>query len=230
MLNMNVQPLVKTMKRTSMRDKAYQNFSDLLLNMRIQPGQFITQKELVEITDMSLSTVRELIPRLEADGLIKAIPQRGLQVTHVDVNLIKNAFELRLILEKRAIAHFTEYASDSKIDELIDDHVSILEQAERGVDKVLIEQAQLTDWQFHDTIIDHLGNEIISKIYRVNSIKIRLIISEKSRISQFNLPRVFSEHLKILNAVKARDVAAAEAALQEHMSSAQKHSFDTYTR
>lgn len=221
---------MSTKTRTSMRDKAYQNFSDLLLNSRIQPGQFLTQKELVEITDMSLSTVRELIPRLEADGLIRAIPQRGLQVTHIDLNLIKNAFELRLILEKRAIAHFTEFAEQALIERLLDEHQTVLAAAENGADKSLLEKAQLTDWEFHDTIIDFLDNEIISKIYRVNSIKIRLIISEKTRISPFSLTRVFSEHLKILNAVEARDVQAAEVALEEHILSAKKHSFETSFR
>ena len=35
--------------------------------------------------------IRELIPRLEADGLIRTVPQRGMQVAQVDVRLIRDA-------------------------------------------------------------------------------------------------------------------------------------------
>ena len=35
---------------------------------------------------MSLGAIRELIPRLEADGLITTVPQRGMQIAHVDLN------------------------------------------------------------------------------------------------------------------------------------------------
>lgn len=208
-----------------MREQAYANFSDLLLTMRIKPGQFLTQKELVSMTDMSLATVRELIPRLEADGLIKAIPQRGLQVTHIDMNLIKNAFELRLILEKRAIEHFAKHADDTQIDELLDEHLAILEQAKQEVTPSLIEQAQHADWHLHDAIITKLDNEIISNIYKVNAIKIRLIIADKSRIWPSNLERIFSEHLKILGALKRRDAEAAIVAMEQHILSAKQNAF-----
>ena len=51
------------------------------------PGQFISQRELVELTGLPLGAIRELVPRLEAEGLIKTVPQRGMLVAHVDVSL-----------------------------------------------------------------------------------------------------------------------------------------------
>ena len=37
-----------------------------------------------DAADMPLGAVREMIPRLEAGGLIRTVPQRGLQIAHVD--------------------------------------------------------------------------------------------------------------------------------------------------
>ena len=46
-----------------LRDKAYDSFTERLLSREIKPGQFVSQRELVEITNMPLGAIRELIPR-----------------------------------------------------------------------------------------------------------------------------------------------------------------------
>jgi len=96
-----------------LRDQAYQRFTHGLLAREIHAGQFVSQRELAAITGMTLGAIRELIPRLEADGLIRTVPQRGIQIAHVDVNLIRNAFGFRLIVEREAFARFAEKASDA---------------------------------------------------------------------------------------------------------------------
>ena len=88
-----------TASRLKLRDKAYDSFTERLLNREIKPGQFVSQRELVEMTGITLGAIRELIPRLEAEGLITTVPQRGMQVAHVDLSLIRNAFQFRLFLE-----------------------------------------------------------------------------------------------------------------------------------
>ncbi len=54
-----------------LRDQAYQRFTRGLLAREIRAGQFVSQRELTELTGMPLGAIRELIPRLEADGLIR---------------------------------------------------------------------------------------------------------------------------------------------------------------
>ena len=73
-----------------------------LLAREIRAGQFVSQRELVEITGLPLGAIRELIPRLEAEGLIRTVPQRGMQVCTVDMQLVRNAFQFRLFLEREA--------------------------------------------------------------------------------------------------------------------------------
>ncbi len=207
------------------REIAYEQFSDLLLKLQIKPGQFLTQKQLAGITDMPLGAIRELIPRLEADGLIRTIPQRGLQVTHIDMDLIRNAFELRLVLELHAAREFTRKASDRQIASMRQTHEDILSTAGDQPSRVLLEHAQQTDWRFHEIMVDALNNEIISNIYRVNSIKVRLIRLSRSRIGAHDLKRVFSEHLRIISAMQARDEEQVVKALGDHISEARSRAF-----
>ena len=51
----------------NLRDQAYEGYTRSLLAREIAPGQFITQRELVEITGYPLGAIRELVPRLEAE-------------------------------------------------------------------------------------------------------------------------------------------------------------------
>ena len=51
----------------------------------------------------------------------------------------------------------------------------MLAPAAKAVTPALIARAQAVDDGMHATIVDALGNDIITNAYRVNSIKIRLI-------------------------------------------------------
>lgn len=205
-----------------LREQAYANFTYKLLAEDIAPGQFVSQRELVKITGMPLGAIREMIPRLEADGLIKTVPKRGLQVAHVDIDLIRNAFQLRQMLEREAVINFCKTAPRAEISQIKSDHMDVAEQAEHGVSPALLERAQHIDWALHDRMIDALGNTLISGIYRVNSIKVRLIRQSNTRMLPELVPTVMKEHLEIINALSLGDVAAAANALEVHINSA-KH-------
>lgn len=200
-----------------LRDQAYDSFTDNLLSRRILPGQFITQRELSTLTLMPLGAIRELIPRLEADGLLKTVPQRGMQITHIDMDLIRNAFQLRYILEVEAAGQFALTATDEEHAKLRKSHQDILDEAEISITDDLVERAQNVDWAFHDTLIDHLQNQIISDIYRVNSIKIRLIRQELTRIRPEIIISVIGDHMKIIEALNSKDPERAKKALGDHI-------------
>jgi len=210
-----------------LRDKAYDSSTDNLLSRRILPGQFITQRELSTLTGMPLGAIRELIPRLEADGLLNTVPQRGMQITHIDINLIRNAFQLRTILELEAAGQFALHATDEDRARLEKSHQDILDQAEHGLTEALADKAQEVDWAFHDTLIEHLQNQIISDVYRVNSIKIRLIRQELSRIQPKIVLSVMASHMKIIEALNTRDPDKAKAALAAHLDESRRRALQS---
>ncbi len=207
-------------EQTTLREKAYESFTHHLLARDVRPGQFISQRRLVEMTGLPLGAIREAIPRLEAEGLIKTVPQRGLQIAHIDINLIREAFQFRILLEKEAVANFTRTASDDAIAVLLKDHREIAELANSGNGSTELDaRAQAVDWGMHDSFIDALGNSIISNAYRVNSIKMRLINQERFRIAG-HVKSVMAEHLAIIEAIQRRDVDEAVERLVAHIRSA----------
>ena len=204
-----------------LRDRAYESFRQHLLAMDLRPGQFISQRELVALTGLTLGAIREMIPRLESDGLIVTVPKRGMQIAAMDLKLIRNAFELRRVLECEAVAVFTRHAPDAQVAALAAAHHSILARAEAGDrSKQLLDEAQTTDWGMHEALIDALGNDLIRNIYRVNSLKVRLARLEQSLLSETVLMSTLREHTRILDAIATRDAVAAVEALRAHIESA----------
>jgi DNA-binding GntR family transcriptional regulator len=206
---------------SSLRAQAYACFQQQIVDANIRPGQFISQRELMQLLGMPLGAVRELIPRLEAEGLLKTVPQRGLQVAHVDLKLINNAFQLRQLLEREAASRFMTTVSDRDLAAIEQNHLDIVRRANSGgIDDALLKDATAVDWGLHDLMIDALGNELISEVYRINSLRVRLIKLEGSTLSAQVLVPVMTEHLWFIDALKRRDAQAVIDRLSHHIKSA----------
>jgi DNA-binding GntR family transcriptional regulator len=207
----------------TLRAKAYDSFRRQILEANIRPGQFVSQRELVQLLDMPLGAVRELIPRLEAEGLLQTVPHRGLQIAHVDLALINNSFHLRLVLEREAAVRFCATVSEADLAAIEGAHLRIVERAQQApVDAALLTDAQAVDWGMHDMMIDALGNPLISETYRVNSLRVRLIRLERAMLSGDALLPAMQEHLWFIDALKRRDADAVSERLTHHIESAHR--------
>jgi DNA-binding GntR family transcriptional regulator len=206
----------------NLRDQAYAGYTKSLLGRQIRPGQFITQRELVEITGFPLGSIRELVPRLEAEGLIRTVPQRGMQVPQVDITLVRNAFQFRAFLEEPAARLFARDAPADMIATLRESHERIVARHEAGDGANLMEDAEAVDLSLHEAIIGLQNNEILSNAYRVNWIKIKLIRLAETRLYVPMIPSVIGEHLKIIEAFERRDEDAAAGAIADHIETARR--------
>src|SRR5690606_18522406 len=139
-------------------------------------GQFVSQQELTLLLGMPLGAVREMIPRLEAARLITTVPKRGLQIAAVDLKLIRNAFQTRTMIEREATIQFVHCVSDEELEDIIAQHTAILNRAQaQASDPALDDDALAVDWGLHNRMVDAMDNEILSDIYRVNNLHIKLI-------------------------------------------------------
>lgn len=210
----------KDARPDKLREKAYKSFTEHLLAHDVRPGQFVSQRELVDLTGMPLGAIRELVPRLEAEGLITTIPKRGMQIASLDLNLVRDAYQFRLIVEKEAVAQFIKSSSQEEVRSIAQTHSAMLEEAKNGpITAELEARAQNVDWNFHDLIVDAMQNEIIAKAYRVNSIKIRLIRKELTRIDG-HVISAMTEHMSIVDAIVQRDTETAISATARHIQTA----------
>lgn len=117
-----------------------------------------------------------------------------------------------------AIRHFTRTASDQDIQALEAAHRDILRRAEATHDQEALDaEARAVDWGMHDRMVDAMGNEILSEIYRVNSLHVRLIRIDADRVLRLRVLPAMQEHLVIIDALRKRDETAAIAAMTAHI-------------
>jgi len=202
----------------SQRTLAYESFRQQVLNANIRPGQFVSQRELTRLLGLPLGAIREMIPRLEAARLIVTVPKRGLQIAPVDLKLIRNAFQIRAMIEREAVLQFLHSADDEELAKIEAQHQAILERASStNPDPTLDADAQAVDWGLHDRIVDSVGNEILSEIYRVNSLHVRLIRLDANLVRPMRVLPAMREHLRFISALQARDEKAAVKAMTDHI-------------
>ncbi len=203
-------------------EQAYRAFKSHLFAKDLRPGQFVSQRELVSLTGVPLGPMREALHKLENEGLVEMIPQRGIKLADANPKLIRDAFGLRILIETQAARHFAAVASDAAIAALDAAHRKIVAKAASGIDDRLLEAAQAVDWQLHDALVASLDNALIWNIHRSNSDRIRLIRLDSGMLTPTGLLDAIGEHLAVIDACQNREVDDAAQAIEAHLSTAMR--------
>ncbi|MBL8701329.1 MAG: GntR family transcriptional regulator [Alphaproteobacteria bacterium] len=202
-----------------LRDKAYARFKQRLFAGTLRPGQFVSQRELADTIGLPIAPVRDALKRLQAEALVRIIPQRGIQIADVNAKLIRDAYELRSTLEIHAVRRFVERGDFEALAALDAQMRSIAARATTRLTDALASEFVRLDFRMHETLIDALDNELIADVYRVNVDRI-LLMRLVNRLTRERLLAATEEHMAIIDALKRRDGDAAAAAMARHLAAA----------
>lgn len=100
-------------------------------------GAQLRQDALGEAYGVSRIPVREALFQLEAEGLVKIVPQKGAIVSELSLDEINDVFDLRVILEPRMLA---QSAPD-----FTDDDFATLDDIQRRFEKA-IAAGNVSEW------------------------------------------------------------------------------------
>lgn len=206
----------------SVKTAAYERFQEALLRGDLHPGQVVSQKYLVELLQLSIGALRELLPRLEAEGLLHVMPQRGIQITVIDLPMIRDAFQMRMAFEREAVIWAVANMPDETVLEMKQNHEQVLERLAENSGTDVLGDGQIIDSGFHDTLINATNNELLINAYNVNSIRIRLIRLDRIKLTKLTLPSAFADHLAVMDAILERDTSAAISAIETHIRNARE--------
>lgn len=83
----------------NLKEKAYDLIKNKIINLEFMPGDYLEEKKLSELLDVSRTPIREALARLEAEMWVSNLPRKGIFVTKVDENMLNNIFEARKCFE-----------------------------------------------------------------------------------------------------------------------------------
>jgi len=95
----------------SLAEQAYGRLEEQLVTLKIAPGEFIGEKDLVEKAGIGRTPVREAIQRLSAEGLLQVLPRKGLMVTPLRRSDLTQIIETRRVLERLMVVKAAERAT-----------------------------------------------------------------------------------------------------------------------
>lgn len=204
-----------------LRQAAYEKIEAYLNEGDLIPGQVVSQRELVERTGLTLGAIREAIPRLEAEGLLQTLPKRGLIVPSLDVSFVREAYQMRLMIEMTACPIAVRSIPKQQVERWIHEHEEAQQKLSVSADPQVAIAFQRLDWALHDAIVAALGNRLIENVYRVTAIKTRMAVQRHIKVTPSNAERVIREHLVFLTAMRDGRLEEAVEGLRTHVTNSQ---------
>ncbi|MFF5289673.1 GntR family transcriptional regulator [Paractinoplanes globisporus] len=195
------------------RSQVTENLRQAIIDRRLAPGQRLIERELVELTGVSRTSVREALRELAAEGLVTAIPNKGTVVTSVSAEEARQLYEVRSALEALAGRLFVANASPAQRKALTRALEKIDRLAARGAPILAAKDA------FYDVLFEGGGNDALRSV--VAGLHARVSVLRSLSLSVPGRLRHSLEELHaIVDAVEAGDADAAGAACARHVEEA----------
>lgn len=203
----------------SMRDQIYDALRELILKNDYGPNAVLQIDRLAEEFGVSATPVREALVRLEADGLVTLIPNKGAQVTDIQEVDIRNTWELRKLLEPYAALQSSELIPLAEIEALRKDILAMK-------DKPFSNESYVSsDSRLHEMLYMHLTNsalkDMIRRVHQM-SIRIRYYPEGSARMHERVVNEVMGEHLQILEAARNRDASQMAELVRIHLQNGER--------
>ena len=207
-----------TRSKPVLRDTAYRKFMDYLLSGQLKPGRLVSQRELCEAIGASIGAMREALKRLEAEGVVTLIPQRGVMVKEPSEKELNDIYQIRKIFEVHAVRIFAETGDSQKLTKIKAQTMEVIAGKAETRQELgqLSRERSLVDDLLHQLIISALNNPTFEEIF--DRLQVPVSVSRLSVQPRFmdSLPGL-KEHLEIIEALEARDQDAAEALMLHHL-------------
>jgi DNA-binding GntR family transcriptional regulator len=198
----------------SLAEGVYAKIKAAIMHGDLPPGSQITEQQIATELEVSRTPVHHAIIRLEHEGWLKLQSKRGVTISPVTAEEMRNIYEVLMGLEGVAVERL---ASRPKAK---NDPIDLEIRAAAAAAEDALQANDLTGWaagdnRFHSLLVEWSGNPYLASLARTVMEK-----AHRARWLTLHLrpPPTSSnrDHREILEALTARDPAATKAALEAH--------------
>ena len=201
-----------------LHETAYDQIRSRILNNQLVPDEPLSEYQLAIDLNMSRTPIREALKRLEHDGLVRFVVNRGAFVRGLSASDISEIYEVREQLEGFAAFAAATNMTDAEIAALERE----LAYSERLVNQGRFAETFESDVHLHRSLIAATNNDRLAAILATLADQVHRI-----RVLSPNTPgrieATLREHQEILSCIKRRDGEAARMAMVSHLKAAHKN-------
>lgn len=196
----------KSSGQTRLADEAFRQLEELIVTLRLPPGEVVTEPELAEMIGIGRTPTREAVQRLAAQGLVRVKAGKGLFITETNpyehLALLEARATLEYLLARRAAA----LAGEPERQALEDCGLRMAERARAGD----VEGFMRQDKDFDLIVARAARNRFASAaVAPMQTMSRRFWYAHHGRE---DLEPAALRHLAVMEAIRAQDPDAASAA------------------
>lgn len=201
---------------TDLADQMYAEIYHAIMGMKLAPKTKLTERDLCEIYRLPRHQVRQVLAKLESDGLVDIHANRGAFIANPSEIEAREMFEVRVILESAVLESIVPALSDralQQLSEMVNDERTAFKNGQR-------EAWVKLSAEFHIALARLTDNQTLVSAITKYVTRTTLLISSSHPATAGSCS--FDEHLEILEAMKRRDTAAAIAVMRSHLKHCEK--------
>jgi DNA-binding GntR family transcriptional regulator len=191
---------------------AYQHVRREILRQRLEAGSVLNEGSIAGSLGMSKTPVRHALHALRQEGLLEAGPRRQLVVRNLSPVQRAELVWVREALERIAVSNACQHMNDDDFDHLR----TLLRRQRRFAEAGEEEDFVDCDEEMHIAISERSGLQLVPQFLSQLRGFVRLM-QMRARRDPGHLFQVLEEHVRLVDAIEARSVDDALAALAVHL-------------
>lgn len=188
-----------------------QEIEEAILSGQFKPRERLIEMDLISRFGVSRTVIRDALKRLEAKGLIRATPYRGVMVADLTVEEIEEIYFVRGELEKIAARLVLKHIIPAEIQQL----KKVSKEVERHL-RSKTHQMIEADSEFHRMIFKVCRNSYLYEMIDYLRTKAHIV-----RYNAWSLPHRIEqsilEHREMIRAIENRNLSKLEKLILRHL-------------
>ena len=185
-----------------------------LLDLRLKPGQMISENDVCDRFGVSRTPVREALRLLQEQGFVETVPYRGTYVTLLSLDNIKQMIYMRVAVETMVLRDFIAVQSPMVMEDIR--HQIAKQQALIQEKDFEPEQFYRMDARMHSIWFTAVRRQKLWEMLQAQQLhytRFRML----DFITETDFTRIIGEHKELFGLIEARDERGVEASLKEHL-------------
>jgi DNA-binding GntR family transcriptional regulator len=202
----------------TLTQRVFEGICQEIATGKIRPGEYLSRRKVAQRYGVSYMPVLEAFIRLEQTGVLEGAAGRMAQVRPLTLEKIQDDFLIREAFETQAIREACDKATPAEIEELYRLAEAVDERASAPLRQRLtaIEEGVGLHWEFHRRIGElSRSKAMVQQLERLALL--RHFYGLWRTKEQYVVPDPPRAHSRLVDPIRDRDVAAAEAEMHTHI-------------
>jgi DNA-binding GntR family transcriptional regulator len=194
-----------------LRNRAEAALRDAIVGGQLLPGTRLDEVQLAERLGVSRGTLRQALRELEHAGFVVSVPYRGTYVAEQTPNVLRDAYELRGVLEGFAA---TRIAADA-VPAIVATQRQCVRQMRHALDAGRFSDVAAIDLEFHEPLCDAAANRRLQQVWGSLSAPLQARYANEVDVL-YTAEEVIARHELLIALLEAGESGPLEAGIRDH--------------